>query len=60
MSGTALAISSCLVEMELPVLSEIDSTVVLRISDAISSHGFTQADKINSHVSFIHPVSLPA
>lgn len=49
--------------MKLPVFSEIDSTVVsvvLSISSVILSHGVTRADKINSHVSFIHPVSLPA
>lgn len=60
---TVLVIFLCLVEMRLPVFSEIDSTAVcavLRISDVISSHGFTEAEKINSHVSFIHPVSLPA
>lgn len=60
---TALVVSQCLVEMRLAVFSEIDSTVisvVLRISDVIWSHGFTQADKINSDASFTHPVSLPA
>lgn len=60
---TALVISQCLVEMRLAMFSEIDWTVisvVLRISDGISSHGFAQADKINSDASFTHPVSLPA